>query len=309
MVHLFMGVSEMKKFLIHIAVFFAIVAVVDFSLGKLFYYLQSTKAGGRTGAEYYACEKSNEDIIIMGSSRASHHYVPQMISDSLGMSCFNAGQDGNGIILQYGRWKMISERYTPKVLIYDVTPGFDLQENDNMAYVDRLKPFCYDGKVKNYVADIFPMERWKLFSQMYRYNYKFLEMLLDCVKSKDDQLYGYIPLYGQIRKEVVEGASKHKVKAVKFDETKLQYLECLAQECQAKNIQLIFVVSPYFKGGSFDEETFSPVSDIATKYGLPFYYLNVSEFTDNPKLFKDSHHLNNEGAKAFTTEIIHRIAS
>lgn len=299
----------MKKYLLQIAFFFAIVAVVDFAAGMLFRYVQANKAGGRTGAEWHACRESNEDIIIMGSSRASHHYVPQILTDSLGMSCFNAGQDGNGIILQYGRWKMISERYAPKVLIYDVTPSFDLQENDNMAYVDRLKPFCDDREVKNYVADIFPIEQWKLYSQMYRYNYKFLEMLSDCVKSKDDQLCGYIPLHGQIRKEVVEGTSNAKVKPIEFDETKLQYLECLAQECQARNTQLIFVVSPYFKGGSFSKETFSPISNLAAKYGLPFYYLNVSEFTDNPDLFKDSHHLNDEGAKAFTSEILHRIVS
>ena len=309
MVHSFMGASDMKKYFLQIALFFAIVAVVDVAVGKLFRYVQANRSGGRTRAEWYACRVSNEDIIIMGSSRASHHYVPQIISDSLDMSCFNAGQDGNGIILQYGRWKMISERYAPKVLIYDVTPGFDLQENDNMAYVDRLKPFCDDREVKKYVSGIFPMERWKLFSQMYRYNYKFLEMLSDCNKSKDDQLYGYIPLHGQIRKEVVERESKTKVKAIEFDETKLQYLERLAQECKAKNTQLIFVVSPYFNGGSYNEESFSPISDIAAKYGLHFYYLNELEFTDNPNLFKDSYHLNDEGAKAFTAELIHRITS
>lgn len=299
----------MKKYLLQIALFFAIVAVVDFAAGKLFRYVQANRAGGRTGAEWYACRESNEDIIIMGSSRASHHYVPQILADSLGMSCFNVGQDGNGIILQYGRWKMISERYAPKVLIYDVTPGFDLQENDNMAYVDRLKPFCDDSEVKNYVSDIFPIERWKLYSQMYRYNYKFLEMLSDCAKSKDDKLCGYIPLHGHIRKEVAEGASNAKVKPIEFDETKLQYLECLAQECQARNTQLIFVVSPYFKGGSYNEESFSPISELAAKYGLSFYYLNDSEFTDDPNLFKDSYHLNDEGAKAFTSEILHRIVS
>lgn len=299
----------MKKYLLQIALFFAIVAVVDFAAGKLFRYVQANRAGGRTGAEWYACRESNEDIIIMGSSRASHHYVPQILTDSLGMSYFNAGQDGNGIILQYGRWKMITERYAPKVLIYDVTPSFDLQENDNMAYVDRLKPFCDDSEVKDYVADIFPIERWKLYSQMYRYNYKFLEMLSDCAKTKDDKLNGYIPLYGQIRKEVVEEASNAKVKPIEFDETKLQYLECLAQECQARNTQLIFVVSPYFKGGSYNEESFSPISELAAKYGLSFYYLNDSEFTDDPNLFKDSYHLNDEGAKTFTEEILHRIAS
>ena len=114
-----MGASDMKTYVLRILLFFGIVAVVDVAAGKVFHYLQANKAGGRTGAEYHACRESNEDIIILGSSRASHHYIPRIIEDGLGMTCFNAGQDGNGIILQYGRWKMISERYTPKMIIYD----------------------------------------------------------------------------------------------------------------------------------------------------------------------------------------------
>ena len=53
----------MKKFLLNIAIFFTIVAVVDFSLGKAFHYLQA-RAGGRTGAEYYVCESKR---------RCDHH--------------------------------------------------------------------------------------------------------------------------------------------------------------------------------------------------------------------------------------------
>ena len=99
----------MKKFLINIAIFFVIVGVVDFSLGVLFHYMLA-HAGGRTGAEYYVCTNATDEILIMGSSRASHHYVPEVITNDLGMSCYNAGQDGNGIVLHYGRWKMISQR-------------------------------------------------------------------------------------------------------------------------------------------------------------------------------------------------------
>lgn len=227
-VHLSMGASDMKKFLVNILIFFGIVAAVDFAAGKVFWYLQ-TKAGGRTGAEYYACKESNEDVIIMGSSRASHHYVPQIITDSLGLSCFNAGQDGNGIILQYGRWKMLSERYTPKMVIYDINPGFDLAENDNMAYVDRLKPFAGDRRVRDYIGEIFPMERLKLMSKMYRYNYKFIEMASDYGRKTSNG--GYLPLYGQIRQEVVDGYEAQ-VSSLEYDEAKLKYLESLASECK-----------------------------------------------------------------------------
>lgn len=51
-VHSFMGASDMRKFIVHILAFFAIVTIVDFSAGKILHYLQKNVAGGRTGNEY-----------------------------------------------------------------------------------------------------------------------------------------------------------------------------------------------------------------------------------------------------------------
>lgn len=44
MAHLYMEVSDMRRFLINIAMFFAIVVAVDFSLGSVFHYLQANVA-------------------------------------------------------------------------------------------------------------------------------------------------------------------------------------------------------------------------------------------------------------------------
>jgi len=305
--HLSMGASDMKRFVINILIFFGIVAVIDFAVGKVFHYLQANKAGGRTGAEYYACKESKEDIIIMGSSRASHHYVPQIITDSLGLSCFNAGQDGNGIILQYGRWKMISERYSPKLIIYDVNPIFDLCKNDNMTYVDRLKPFCNNNEVKDYVSTISPMEKCKLFSQMYCYNYKFIEMAFDCTKHRGDKRKGYLPLYGEIRREMVESDKTVKRHDMAIDDIKVKYLSQLASDCREKGTKLFFVASPCFRGGGLTIESFRAVSDISELYGIPFLYYYESDFSENADLFKDSQHLNDEGAMLFTKELLSRI--
>lgn len=301
-VRLSMEVSDMKKFLINIAIFFAIVAVVDFSLGKVFHYIQST-AGGRTGAEYYVCEKADEDVIIMGSSRASHHYVPEIISEKLGMSCFNAGQDGNGIILQYGRWKMLSKRHAPKLLIYDINTDFDLLMNDNTRYIDRLKPFCSDKSVKDYVSSLFPMERFKTLSSMYCYNYKFIEMGFDCIKKGDYMATeGYLPLNGHIRSEVVERETDEKIDALELDVIKMFYLEQLVKEAKGLGTQIVFVVSPSWRGGGFIVDAFSPVRHIAEKYGIPFYEYIESGYCENPDLFEDSSHLNDKGAKEFTLD-------
>lgn len=299
-VHLSMGVSDMKKFLINVAIFFAIVAAVDIALGKVFHYLQST-AGGRTGAEYYACKMSDEDVIIMGSSRASHHYVPEIITQKTGMSCFNAGQDGNGIIMQYGRWKMISERYTPKLIIYDITHDFDFVVNDNMAYIDRLKPFCEDAEVRNYVASLYPIERVKTLSNLYCNNYKFIEMLSDCIRKTDYMnTSGYLPLYGHIRKEVVEKKQAKKKTEIAIDNVKLLYLEQLVNEAEMKGAEVVFVVSPYWNGGNYSIDAYRSVQKIAEKYKVGLIDCLNSDISRNPDYFEDSHHLNDKGAKVFT---------
>ena len=307
MVHLSMGVSNMKKFMINIAIFFAIVAVVDFSLGKAFHYIQAT-AGGRTGAEYYICEEANEDVFIMGSSRASHHYVPEIISKKLGMSCFNAGQDGNGIILQYGRWKMLSKRYTPKLLIYDISSGFDMAVNDNMTYVDRLKPFCSDANVKDYVSSIFPVERFKTLSSMYCYNYKFIEMAFDRLRNGDyKEVGGYIPLYGHIRSEVVEKGQPEKETSIETDSVKLYYLEALIKEANEKGTQVVLVVSPTWMGGYLTSDAYFGIKSVAERYGVQFIEYIDSDICNNPDYFEDSSHLNDKGARFFTEDLMSRI--
>lgn len=294
----------MKRFILHILLFFAIVAVVDFAAGKVFYYLQS-RAGGRTGAEWHACKESNEDIIIMGSSRASHHYVPQIVSDSLEMSCYNAGQDGNGVILQYGRWKMMAKRHIPKVIIFDVVPSFDLLDNDNITYIDRLKPYSTDEDVKNYIAGLFPIERFKIVSKMYCYNYKFIEILQDCLKDNDG-LDGFIPNNKHIRKEIVERESKdEKFNINSIDPVKIECLKKLIVEAKEQNVKVVLVSSPYWKG--YPKVELPAISLIAEQLDVPFIDYAESDIKNNPDWFADSMHLNEEGAKEFTKDLMRKI--
>ena len=144
----------MKKFLLKLALFFAALIVVDRALGMVFSYMGNHAKGGYIGHHKYVTDKTNEDILIFGSSRAIHHYNPQIITDSLGLTCYNCGQDGNGIVMQYGRWKMLSKHHLPKVIIYDIEPAFDMAVNDNSRYIDRLKPYTGDNDVKEFVAGL-----------------------------------------------------------------------------------------------------------------------------------------------------------
>lgn len=185
----------MKKFVRNILIFFAVVAVIDVAFGFACRYLNSHAKGGDTKLHYFVTNECEADILIFGSSRAFHHYDPRIIEDSLGMSCYNCGTDGNGVVFLYSRLLMMTERYTPKVIIYDICKSFDVDEGDNMKYFKWQKRY-YD---KPGVSDVFEIvstnEKYKMWSQLYSYNGDFIQMLMDNIHPMQEfNVGGYRPV-------------------------------------------------------------------------------------------------------------------
>ena len=56
----------MKKYLLKIALFFVIVAVVDFCYGTICDYLRDHAKGGIAAKVHYIIEDCHEDVIMMG---------------------------------------------------------------------------------------------------------------------------------------------------------------------------------------------------------------------------------------------------
>ena len=169
----------MRNFLIKSAIFLTLCGLLDFGLGKIFGYLTVHATGGYTKQDNFISDEVDANILIFGSSRAAHHYVPSILSDSLDMSCYNCGLDGNGIIYGYGKLKTITARYYPKIVILDIQPTFDLFTNDNCKYLAPLRPYYQYPGVDSLFWDINPSERWKMMSNSYRFNSKFLSILMD----------------------------------------------------------------------------------------------------------------------------------
>ena len=63
------------------------VVAIDITIGKVMdRMLPKISNQGDTGKTYYSLNDVNTPVIIVGSSRAAHHYVTNMIEDSLRMS-------------------------------------------------------------------------------------------------------------------------------------------------------------------------------------------------------------------------------
>lgn len=288
------------KFIRKLTLFVTLLVVLDFSLGYIFKYMSVHSKGGYVAHHNHIIDKTHEDVLIFGSSRAIHHYNPEIISKSLNMTCYNAGQDGNGIILFYGWWKLISQRYHPKLIIYDITTGFDLQKNDNHKYLGWLKEL-YD---RNPIPEIFEAvdrtERVKMLSRTYRYNSKFQQIAADyfhpIYKVKGN---GFLPLAGVL--DTMKIAKNKSENRIQFDSLKINYLAKFIENIG--DSQIIFVHSPIWYG--LDTAWLRPIRELCAKNNIRFLdYSNDFEFVHNNNLFKDGSHLNAEGADLFTEKLI-----
>lgn len=292
--------KAMKRFVIQVIVFFAIIVVIDVACGYAFRYMETHTKGGFTLRDKFISKELNTDVILYGSSRCVHHYNPKIIEDSLGMSCYNAGQDGNGIILTYGRLLMQNRRKIPKIIVCDINPEFDLMAGDDHRFFQWLKSYYDQEGIKDIFYSIDAKERYKMLSNMYRYNSRFLEITTDFIHPMHQpEANGFVPHDNGMKKSKIKTSMKM-VEPV-FDEIKLNYLEKFIDE--SKGSKLVFVVSPIWYG--MDERVLEPLRLLCQRRGV-----EIVEFENNPKYvhndyyFHDGNHMSRRGADKFTSELI-----
>lgn len=292
----------MKKYLIKIVLFFVAVAIVDVLFGIACQYMNDHSKGGGIKSRHYVCKESNEDVLIFGSSRAKHHYVPDIIEDSLGMTCYNTGEDGNGIILCYGFLKMITQRYSPKLIIYDVS-DFDMYVDDNMKYLDLIKPYYYESGIDSIFWAVNPKTKYMMLSNLYRYNTTCLRVIGNFIHPMTNYPKGYLALNNTMdyEPEVKEEDDKT------VDALKIHYFEEFIHLAKSNNIALVCCVSPYYKAPSNDD-FFKPIKYLCEQSDIPFlYYAAAPDITFEKSFYQDRTHLNNKGACKYTSKLMSEI--
>lgn len=293
----------MKRLIYKTLLFIVIIMLADFSIGNLLTYMQKNVKGGGVHDRNYIANNATEDILIFGSSRALHHYVPQIIEDSLPFSCYNCGAEANGAILMYGRYRQLTSRYTPKAIIYDIMPDYDYGINDNLKYLSHLKDYYSHPGVREIFNAVDKKEAIKMHSKLYLHNSKIISIASNFILSRKNMHKGYMPLEGTM--EIIpEKPSANE--PLHTDSLKIAFLERLIKECKQKEIKLIFTISPSYY--ETDMSQFAPIKELCNRYGTALLdYGSSPMFIEKREYFKDSTHLNHEGASLFTSAIIHEI--
>jgi len=301
----------LKKLIIKLAVFFALLIIVDLILGAV---IRKIYFGQNHGGAYritYVLEQATPDIMILGSSRAAHHYIPTMMQDSLGLTCYNAGRDGSFISYANAEVNSILKRYSPKTIILDILDDeFEVRSYNIEDRVSSLLPYYKTHPEIREIVDLkSPLEKYKLLSNLYTFNALLLQSITGAVdlknRKEEEKNLGYIAVHEKWEGEMGITDSHNE----KLDSTKIKALKNIMAACNEKKVALVIVVSPAFKKyNQHYNPTVALVNEIAGSSKIPFWnYLQDTTYLNHSKLFMDVRHLNHDGAKIFTADIIKRL--
>lgn len=298
---------QIRRFTIKLLLLIILIVISDYFIGMVLryaYFAQESGAGYRTT---YAMDSTCADILIFGSSRANHHYVPKVFEDSLKMTFYNTGRDGNGIFFQEAILKCVLKRYTPKVILLDYSGTFDKDPN---AY-DRLSsllPYYKSHKEIQWIIELKgPYEKIKLLSGIYPFNSQILTIAVGNMgfnnERKSDNK-GYVPLFNEWKAGI---DSVSDVSAYELDTNKTNAFRSFVRSAKESGAKVFVIYSPIFQKFNRSQEI-DICKDICNQEKVPFMdYSKDTFFVNNGRFFQDVGHLNNVGAKVFSDRLAKRI--
>ncbi len=297
----------LKKIILNVILVGVVVFALDFIGGRVLRYLYFKQTSGFQYRTTYVMDSTKADILIFGSSRATHDYVPGIFEDSLKMTYYNTGRDGNGILFQTALLKSVLLRYKPKLIILDYYGDFkkDAESYDRLSSL--LPYYRTHPEIRKTVELKSKFEKIKLLSEIYPFNSDILSIGIGNLKINkkryaDDN--GYIPLYKEWHYNIDSSLEdqNYPVDSVKL--AALHEFIVLAKESGSK---FVVIYSPIFRKFAQNMEI-EICRDICKSENVPFLdHSRDKLFLSNRRLFQDVQHLNTKGAEIFSKIIVEKL--
>jgi hypothetical protein len=298
-----------KKIILNIILVGVVVFILDFAVGTSLRYFYFKETSGFLYRTTYVMEKTQADLLIFGSSRATHNYVPAIFEDSLKMSYYNTGRDGNGIVFQTELLRSVLKRYTPKLIILDYYGDFkkDAETYDRLSSL--LPYYRTHNEVRKTVELRSRFEKIKLLSEVYPFNSDIFSIgigNLEVNKKRYADDNGYIPLSKEWH---AEADSAKPEPGYTIDPLKLNALKEFIELAKNSGAKLAVIYSPIFRKFRENQEI-EICKNLCSAENVSLWdYSRDTLFLNNRHLFQDVQHLNNNGATIFSNKVIQKLKS
>jgi hypothetical protein len=302
--------KQVLRFFSRLLLVSALIILGDRTIGavlKKFYFLQKSGVGYRAT---YAIDSTNAGILVFGSSRANHSYVPEVLEKNLGYNCYNAGRDGNFLLYNYAVFEAVTKRYIPRLVLIDIYPEELNYKTSDYDKLSLLLPYYPTHPEIRHIVDLrSKLEFIKHLSAIYPYNSLILQIAmgnLNFNRERVPDIKGYVPFYRKMEYIKIDSSQ---VNIVNIDEKKTNALLDMAEVCKRNNIGFILVYSPTysFTGKSTCNRL---LSELCRTHNIRYLDMsNYPVFMNTPAYFADRAHLNDEGARVFSKLLSDKIVS
>ncbi|NCD00130.1 MAG: hypothetical protein EOL95_10575 [Bacteroidia bacterium] len=294
--------------------FMAIIVFIalDLSLGtmaKKLFFIQET---GKYARITHSIEDADAEVIIMGNSHANRHYNPEILKDSLDITCYNCGVQGQGIIFQEAMLSLIYNNYSPKIILLNIEEKWFYASQSSYDRLADLNPYYlkYRATLKPIFSRDSSFREFPLYLKSYQMNSTLIHTLRYIIAPQPD-IYGYVPLYGKLK--APENFRNKKATRInqniqqKIDMNCYKALDSFCKTAALHDTKVIFIISPgIYLQNQF--ETLPLYNQLAIKHNIPVWNFSSNrEFLYHYDLFNDNHHLNNDGAELFTSLLVQKI--
>lgn len=257
----------------------------------------------------FAFNDNNDDVIILGSSRAKHYdprYIEHVLGDSI--SCFSYGSSGQNIYFHYAILNTILETTKPRIVILDLM-DIDVKQTSDFFNTGKLSKLYPLYELNDTVKSIVNLQGKNAqlglqLSKLYHHNSKIPSYIEDIIlnKHKNNNLIGLTgSYYGEISINSEDDFME--------DKRKIGYVQRLINLCNNEKINLFVIVSPIFEKYPNGNSNLSKVLNSLNygDYAKFWSYETDTTFISSNELFYDRLHLNQKGLKIFNEKLGRRI--
>ncbi len=297
-----------------------LVALADFGAGALLSHFHGRTVEGDFGGRINAALNQQADILVLGSSRAKHHYIPSIIEQESGLSAFNAGFDAQTLLCHYGMEQLSLDAHVPKVILLEIGAE-DLKAVNLRGAYDKLSvllPYYWRGNAefRALLLGRSPYESIKLWSRTYPFNSQLLPILKYTLSPESEggsRTGGYVPYHGSELEKIVaikKSKAKKNASAPIQEEAPapelLAILEKFVQSARARGVRTVVVHSPLWMEPGLEDpaqqQMLRRLEEETRRLGASFLDVSLERYPElrNPAFFKDTIHLNDTGARVFS---------
>lgn len=262
------------------------------------------------GRIHYGLFDTENEAIIVGSSRGKMHYDPNILADSLGLDFYNIGNNSYRVNMVCCLVNTILDRYSPKLILWEISSTdwlitYEEPFEEYYPYYNRL-PYVkqmYDEQKPNW------NDRLKMKSNLYCYNSMFGKMFHAYSSQKKNENRGFRnTITVSHMKEVKNLYTEKKDTSTNFGNNSAKVRRIL-DRAKEKNVQIVFTLSPRaFIPKTATEPAYREFLKIVEEYDVPFLNNEFHPyFLDHLELFYDKWHLTLEGSEIYTHIIVQQL--